>query len=314
MPVTKWWDNSMVKDYFYPSCGAGNIRARCWKPEGVARAVVQIVHGIAEHVERYDDFADYLNSLGYLVVAQDHMGHGKSGDDTLPRGYFHGGWFTAAEDTYRLLRDTMEKFPGIPYILFGHSMGSFLTRTILAKYPDSGITGCIICGTGWMPDAVLSMGKAASNAVCKICGAEKPSNLLQTMMFGSYNKRVEHPRTAFDWLTRDNTIVDAYIADVNCGFIASAGLARDMLTGMQYIQKAENLAKMNRELPVFFIAGGDDPVGNYGAGVRQAAEEFTKAGMQNVSCKLYPLCRHEILNELNKGEVYQDIGNWIQKL
>lgn len=304
----------MIRNDYYTSCGAGNIRVRCWEPDVTPCGVVQIVHGIAEHVERYDVFADYLNTLGYLVVAQDHMGHGKSGDDSLARGYFHGGWFAAADDTYHLLRSTMENYPGVPYILFGHSMGSFLVRTILARYPDSGIDGCIICGTGWMPDAVLSLGKTVSNAVCKLRGAQKPSNLLQTMMFGSYNKRVEHPRTSFDWLTRDNQIVDAYIADPNCGFVASAGLVRDMMTGMQFIQKPKTLSKMNRDLPVLFIAGGDDPVGNYGAGVLRAAEEFEKAWMKQVSSKIYPLCRHEILNELNKAEIYRDISNWIQKL
>ena len=179
-------------------------------------------------------------------------------------------------------------------------------------------TSCLVTlwdpGTGWMPDAVLSLGKTVSNAVCKLRGAQKPSNLLQTMMFGSYNKRVEHPRTSFDWLTRDNQIVDAYIADPNCGFVASAGLVRDMMTGMQFIQKPKTLSKMNRDLPVLFIAGGDDPVGNYGAGVLRAAEEFEKAWMKQVSSKIYPLCRHEILNELNKAEIYRDISNWIQKL
>ena len=304
----------MVKDFYYPSCGAGNIRARCWEPEGIPCGVVQIVHGIAEHAERYDDFAAYLNSQGYLVVAQDHMGHGKSCDGTLAKGFFYGGWHAAADDTYKLLQDTKQKYPNIPYILFGHSMGSFLTRTLLAKYPDSGIAGCIICGTGWMPDAVLVMGRAMGCFVCKLQGEQKPSSLLQGLMFGGYNKRIEHPRTPFDWLTRDNAVVDAYIADPDCGFVASAGLARDMMEGMQYIQKEETLSKMNRDLPVFFIAGGDDPVGNYGAGVLQAAEEFRKVGMNAVSTKLYPLCRHEILNEINKAEVYQDISNWIKQL
>lgn len=304
----------MVRDFYYPSCGSGNIRARCWEPETAPCGIVQLVHGIAEHVERYNDFAEYLNSLGYLVVADDHMGHGKSGGDVHPKGYFYGGWFAAVDDTYQLLKNTKAKYPGIPYVLFGHSMGSFMTRTVLARYPDSGITGCIICGTGWMPDAVLTMGKAMGSMICKLSGEEKPSSLLQSMMFGSYNKRIAHPRTPFDWLTRNNDMVDAYIADPNCGFVASAGLARDMLTGMQYIQKLETLSKMDRELPVLFIAGGEDPVGNYGAGVLRTADEFRKAGMKTVFSKLYPLCRHEILNELNKNEVYQDISNWIQNI
>jgi len=304
----------MIRDFYYPSCGAGNIHARCREPAEAPRGIVQLVHGIAEHVERYDDLAAYLNSIGYLVVAEDHMGHGKSGDETLARGYFYGGWFAAVDDSYRLMQDTMKQYPGVPYILFGHSMGSFIARTILVRYPDSGICGCVICGTGWMPEAVLTMGKAMGNLVGKLVGEEKPSKFLHNVMFGSYNNRVEHKRTVCDWLSRDNKVVDAYLADPNCGFIASAGLARDMLTGIQYIQKADSLTKMNRKTPIYFIAGSDDPVGNYGEGVKQAADAFVNIGMEKVSCKLYPLCRHEIHNELNKDEVYQDIGNWIQNL
>ena len=298
-----------IKDFSFPSSGKGEIHARCWMPENKPVAVVQLVHGIAEHVQRYDDFASFLCEQGYLVVAQDHMGHGKS---TVVKGYFHGGWFSAVKDTYHLLCETRVSHPGIPYFLFGHSMGSFLTRTILAEYPDSGIHGAIICGTGWMPEAVLAAGKGLANTVCKLKGEETPSKLLQSMMFGSYNKRIEHPRTAFDWLTRDKEIVDRYIADPDCGFIPSAGLVRDMLSGMQYNQKPETLAKMNPEIPVLFVAGGDDPVGNYGSGVKQTAEAFRNAGVKNVMSKLYPLCRHEILNEINKKEVYEDIINWMQ--
>lgn len=304
----------MVRDFYYPSCGAGSIRARCWQPEGEPRGIVQIVHGVAEHVERYDDFAVYLNSVGFLVIAQDHMGHGKSCGNALAQGYFHGGWFAAVQDTYRLLCDTMQQYPGIPYILFGHSMGSFIVRTILAKYPDSGISGCVICGTGWMPETVLTMGKIMGSTLAKIFGEDKPSNLLQKMMFGAYNNRVEHPRTPFDWLSRDNAVVDAYAADPSCGFTISASLGRDMMTGMLYNQKPENLSNMSIDLPVLFIAGLDDPVGSYGAGVTKAAEKFKQAGMRNVSTKLYPLCRHEILNEINKEEVYRDISSWINTI
>ena len=150
--------------------------------------------------------------------------------------------------------------------------------------------------------------------ICRTSGEKKPSNLLQKMMFGSYNQRVEHPRTACDWLSRDSKVVDAYEADPLCGFVPSAGLVRDMLGGMIYIQKKENLAKMNKDLPVFFIAGGDDPVGSYGKGVRQAAEEFRKAGMKNVAERIYPLCRHEIHNEINKEEVFEDVTQWLEPL
>lgn len=301
----------VITDQYFPSRGEGQIRARRWEPEDQPIAVVQLVHGIAEHIERYDDFARWLCSCGYLVVAQDHMGHGKS---AVTKGYFSGGWFAAVADTYHLLSETKVKYPDIPYVLFGHSMGSFLTRTILTEYPECGISGAILCGTGWMPEAVLTAVKLVTNAICKLKGEKQPSRFLQLMMFGSYNHRISHPRTEFDWLTRDNKIVDAYIADQNCGFTPAAGLARDMFGGMLHIQKAKMLHKMDVSLPVLFVAGGDDPVGNYGSGVLKTADAFQKVGMRAVSTKIYPLCRHEILNEINKSEVYQDILNWIRHL
>ena len=275
---------------------------------------MQIVHGIAEFVERYDDFADFLNTQGILVVAEDHMGHGKSICEVTPKGCFAGGWHGAVADSYQLLKNTMDEFPNVPFILFGHSMGSFMARTILARYPESGIAGALICGSAWMPDAVIGAGKIVADLVCRIKGAQNPSHLLQKLMFGGYNNKIQNPRTASDWLTCDEKIVDAYEADPLCGFVPSAGLVRDMMTGLQYIQKPENLGGMKKDLPVFFIAGGEDPVGGYGAGVRQAAEEFRKHGMENVDIKIYPQCRHEIHNELNRQEVYDDVANWIKKI
>ena len=302
----------MRTDFWYDSKGAGKIHGCRWAPEGEIRGVVQILHGIAEFVERYDDFAEFLNSHGFLVVAEDHMGHGQSINGEGIQGYFHGGWFTAIEDSMQLMADTMAEFPGVPYILFGHSMGSFMARTILCKYTDSGLTGAVICGTGWQPAFALPALIKVIDGICKK-DETKPNEMLQKMVFGSYNKRVEHPRTPFDWLTRDAKIVDAYIAHPLCGFTASAGLLREMMKGILFIEQKENLQNMNKTLPVFFIAGGDDPVGPYGKGVYTAAEEFKKAGMEDVSVRIYPMGRHEILNEINRKDVYEDVLRWIEK-
>lgn len=302
----------MRTDFYYDSCGEGKIHGCRWTPEGEIRGVVQIIHGIAEFVERYDDFANYLNGQGILVVAEDHMGHGAS-METGTRGYFEGGWNAAVDDSYHLLRATVEEFPGVPYVLFGHSMGSFMARTIMIRYPDSGIRAAVICGTGWMPQAVVEAGRAAARLVCKAVGEKNPSEKLNGMIFGAYNKKVEHPRTAYDWLSRDKTQVDAYIAHPKCGFTASCGLLRDMLGGIAMIQKQENLNKMQKDLPVLFVAGGDDPVGNYGSGVKQVGEVFKKTGMTDVKVKLFPLGRHEILNEINRQEVYSFVAGWIDK-
>ena len=301
----------MRESFTIPSNGIGQLHCCRWMPEGEPKAVLQIVHGIAEYIVRYDGFAGFLNGLGYVVVAEDHMGHGQTVGAEGTQGYFEGGWFTAVSDSYALLRKTKAEYPQIPYVLFGHSMGSFMARTILEVYPDSGIAAAVICGTGWQPRAILPGAIGICQLACKKVGEKNTSDTLQNMVFGGYNKRVEHPRTEFDWLTRDAKEVDAYIAHPSCGFTASTGLLRDLLTGIRFIEQKQNLAKMNKDLPVLFIAGGDDPVGNYGKGVTRAAEEFRKAGMKHVACRLFPLGRHEILNEINRREVYDFTAKWL---
>lgn len=295
----------------FDSAGTGKIAAVIWKPDAAPVGVVQIIHGIAEHSQRYEDFAHYLNSLGYLVVAQDHMGHGLSVELGSTKGYFYGGWWAAIDDVCTLLRITKEEFPDIPYILFGHSMGSFMARTILVKYPDLPINGCVICGTGWQQGAVLGAGLLLARAICLFSDPSESSALLQNLAFGSYNKRISQIRTPYDWLTRDHAVVDAYVEDSMCGFTASAGLMRDMFSGISYIQKQSNLIRMKKDLPVMFIAGDADPVGNYGKGVLKTVKAFKSVGMQCVVDKIYPDGRHEILNELNKHEVYEDVSLWI---
>ena len=304
----------MRTDHNYPSCGAGQIHYSKWTPEQKPRGVVQLVHGIAEHIQRYDRFARYLNALGFVVVGEDHMGHGDSLGEEGVRGYFQGGWFAGVEDTYHLLELTKEEYPELPYVLFGHSMGSFMVRTILAKYPESGVSAAIICGTGWQPSFALPVLIKVVEGICKKTGEEKPNQKLHDLVFGGYNKRIENARTPQDWLTRDEGIVDQYVDDPMCGFVASCGLLRDMMMGIRYVQTPDNLSNMKKYLPVLFIAGEEDPVGPYGKGVEKAAKAFRSSGMVNVTVKLYPECRHEILNELNYEEVFEDIHQWLDKV
>ena len=311
----KSWNEGIImrNDFTYASCGAGLIHGLRWEPAGKPVAILQIIHGVAEYAARYDEFASFLASKGFLVVAADHMGHGGSLGENGVKGHFEGGWFNTVADAYQLLQNTRAAYPDVPYILLGHSMGSFMARTILAKYPDSGIAAAIISGTAWMSGAVISAGLAAAAVVAKCQDPDQPSKLLNDMMFGSYNNKIEHKRTTHDWLTRDQKIVDAYVADPLCGFSMTPGLAKDMMTGLKYIQTAKHLQQMDKDLPVLFIAGSDDPVGNYGKGVQQAVQAFRQAGMGNVKLRLYPMCRHEVLNELNREEVYANILNWLKK-
>ena len=301
----------MQTDFYFPSCGGGMIHGCRWEPEGKPRAVLQIVHGVAEHIQRYNRFAEFMASCGFLVVAQDHMGHGGSiGDEGVP-GYFQGGWFKAVADVHRLVTYTRMEEPDVPYVLLGHSMGSFLVRSLLIKYPNCGISGAILSGTAWVHRGVLNSGIATAMLVGKRQGFNRPNPMLTQMIFGGNNRKVEHQRTISDWLTRDARVVDEYISDPLCGFPLTAGLTRDILTGMKFNQEPEHTVKMDKRLPILFISGHDDPVGNYGQGVKQTVKAFTQAGMENVSMRLYPLCRHEVLNEINREEVYQDILQWL---
>lgn len=301
-----------MKEFYIPSKGKGNLRCCLWEPEGEVRAVVQIVHGIGEHMPRYQNVAEVLNAQGYLVVGEDHMGHGGSVSDDTLQGYFYGGWETAVDDTYSLLCKTKAKYPGKPYFLYGHSMGSFMTRTLLYRYPDAGLSGALISGTGWQAAPVLAAGLTVCRIEAALHGDTYVSKTVKQLMFGSYTKGYENPRTSLDWLTRDEKIVDAYIADPLSGFDATVGLSMAMLQGMKMNEKPANLAKMPKDLPVFIFSGDDDPVGTNGKGVKQTYDAFRKAGMKNVSLKLYPKGRHEMHNELNKEEVFSDILEFLE--
>lgn len=301
-----------MKEFEFLSKGAGMIHAYRWEPEGKPIAIVQLVHGIAEHMLRYDDFARFLNSKGVLVIAEDHMGHGKSHGSGADL-YFTGGWTAAVEDTYTLQRTVREEFPDLPFFLFGHSMGSFMARTMLYRYPDADLRGAIICGTAWQPAPVLTAGRALCALEAKRLGDKGHSKLMTNLMFGAYNKQFGQPRTPNDWICSNPGVVDRYTADPLCGGEATVGLSRDMLSGIAMNQKNSNLGAMPKELPVLLIAGKSDPVGNMGKGVEKTYRKFLKAGMRNVKLKLYD-GRHEILNEDNHAEVYADIWEFMRNL
>ena len=294
------------------SAGGGTLHCVIWKPEGQPKAVVQLVHGIAEHVGRYADFAAYLTGQGYLVTAEDHMGHGGSISDAAPRGCFVGGWSAAVEDVHRLMERVRSEYPGVPYVLMGHSMGSFLVRTFLYTYPDAGLKAAILSGTGWQNGAVLWAGQRMCAAEVKKVGERNPSMKLQKLMFGSYTKRFGPDASPVAWISSIPEEVRRYEEDPLCGFVPASGLCRDMLEGIGRNQKKENLAAMPKELPVLFVSGEEDPVGGYGKGVKAACAAFRSAGMKDVTLKLYPGGRHEMLHETNREQVCEDLRAWIE--
>lgn len=300
--------------YFDSSTGKNRIHARQCTPDGEPRAVVQIAHGIAEHIERYDDFARFLAENGFVVVGNDHLGHGKSASTPDELGFFaeSDGWNYVVKDIGRLHELTQAQYPGLPYIFFGHSMGSFLTRTYIIKHPNDPDL-VILSGTGHQIKPLVYSGYAAASAVVKAKGPRADGRFLNDLAFGTYNKKVPFPMTEFDWLSQDYEMVRKYINDPLCGFVAKASLYRDLMSGVKFVTDPKNIDAMNKETPVYFMSGDKDPVGDYGKGVERAYKAFCKAGLKDVFMRLYPEGRHEILNELNRQQVYQDVLDWINQ-
>ena len=298
----------------FPSCdGEHQIYARRWLPQtGQIRGVVQIVHGVAEYIERYDAAARFLAEQGFVVVGNDHLGHGRTASGAEEYGFFceHNGWHTVAGDVRRLRVLMGDAYPGLPYFMLGHSMGSFLTRTYLIDWPGT-VTGAILLGTGQESPLMVSAGRHVANVVGKTAGARARSKLIEHFSFGAYNKQFAPVRTRADWISRDEAVVDAYIADPLCQFLPTAGMFRDMMEGLQYIANKTNLKKMNPATPILFVSGDRDPVGQNGEGVKKVAGFFEMAGTQDLTVKLYPDGRHEMLNEINRDQVLADILSWL---
>ena len=298
--------------YFNSSTGKNKIHARMCVPDAEPRAIVQIIHGIAEYIDRYDEFMSFLADNGIIAVGTDHLGHGKSIESEEQTGFFayDNGWDYVVRDEEVLRLAMHENYPELPIIVFGHSMGSFMARTLLIRYPDA-FNAAIISGTGNQGAALVNGGLFMGNLVTGLKGAHHYSKFLNNLAFGSYNKIYENPKTEYDWLSRDEANVQKYIDDPLCGFIPSCSLFRDMMTGVKFITNKKNLTAMNKNMPVYFMSGDMDPVGECGKGVQKAYNNFLEAGMKDVSIKLYPGGRHEMLNEINKDEVYTDILAWL---
>ena len=298
--------------YFNSSTGKNKIHARMCVPDAEPRAIVQIIHGIAEYIDRYDEFMSFLADNGIIAVGTDHLGHGKSIESEEQTGFFayDNGWDYVVRDEEVLRLAMHENYPELPIIVFGHSMGSFMARTLLIRYPDA-FNAAIISGTGNQSAALVNGGLFMGNLVTGLKGAHHYSKFLNNLAFGSYNKIYDNPKTEYDWLSRDEANVQKYIDDPLCGFIPSCSLFRDMMTGVKFITNKKNLTAMNKNMPVYFMSGDMDPVGECGKGVQKAYNNFLEAGMKDVSIKLYPGGRHEMLNEINKDEVYTDILAWL---
>jgi len=285
-----------------------------WTPNDFhsIKGVVQIVHGLAEHAIRYERFAKALIKEGYAVYASDNRGHGKTAGSEDQLGYFEDGnyWEKTIQDLIQLNQSIQEKHAGLPCFLFGHSGGSLLLRKLVTSY-HSNIKGMVLSGTGGDPGALGRVGLTIAKGMALVSGRKKRSKTLDKMSFGQFNDAFKPNRTAFDWLSRDEAEVDKYINDPYCGQLSTTGLWIDLVTGVLDINSVSVFKATPNELPIYLVAGDQDPVGDKGKGVTEVFEKYKQHGQKDVQIKLYLQARHEILNETNRAEVSSDIIQWL---
>ena len=284
-----------------------------WLPGNMlkAKAVVQIAHGMAETGARYERFAKALTEAGYIVYANDHRGHGRTAKNLTIVGYMgKDGFNWAVKDLHQLTQLIKEENAGLPIFLLGHSMGSFLTQQYIYRY-GSGLKGALLSGTSGNKGFILNIGIVLAKLTMIFKGAERASPLLNAMSFGSYNDQFKPNRTQFDWLSRDNAEVDKYVSDPFCGTLFSAGFFYDLFRGLKDIHRIQNQQKIPKNLPLYLFSGSMDPVGNYTKSVVQLIQTYQILKLSDVVYKFYSGGRHEMLNEINRDEVTQNIIGWL---
>lgn len=299
--------------------GKTPIKACLWMPrkgsDTSPRGIIQIVHGMAEHIERYDDFASHLARQGYVVCGHDHIGHGKSVDDPASWGCLpaQGGKETLIEDMHELRRTVAARFSRqTPYVLLGHSMGSFIVRCYLARYGE-GVAAVVLSGTGQQSALLSRFGNVMARRTASSKGQDHKSQFLHNLGAGAFAKKMESPRTEFDWISTDEEVVDAYVADEACGVMFSAGGYATLTDLTGEMVKTSCVESVPKSIPILFVSGALDVVSENGKGVLKAAEMFRRAGVRDVDVKLFEGMRHEILNERGKDEVYAYILQWIEE-
>lgn len=284
-----------------------------WLPEGPPRAIVQIVHGVAEHAGRYARFAEALTAAGYAVYAEDHRGHGRTARDG-ELGHFgdHDGFNAIVGDLRTVTEFAQAEHPGVPVVLYGHSLGSFLARAYAVDHAQD-LAGLILSATGGNPPPVALPALALSVAQARILGKRRPSGLLDKIYNNQVNSAFKPTRTAFDWLSRDEAEVDKYLADPLCGGVLSAVSYGDLVRGWRSVNRPEAFRAIPADLPVLVISGSRCQVGEDGKGPREVTQRLREAGVSDVTLTLYPDARHEILNETNRDEVTADVIAWLDE-
>ncbi len=291
------------------------VHVKQWQVRGEKpRAILQLSHGMAEHIERYDPFAQYLVEKGIYVFGNDHRGHGQTGKSAGRMGFLakQDGFERIVDDLYTITLHIQKEYPETPVFLLGHSMGSFVARRYIQKYADA-IQGVIISGTAYSPGVAGKMGKMLALMEERRSGPTAPSPLMNRLVFGANNKSFHNPITAFDWLCSNSEVVENYIDDPLCGFICSSRFFYDLLTGLEMIHDPNLIQTIPKDLPMLIFSGDMDPIGNNGKGIQKVVQQYKKNGLNNIEYKLFTNGRHEMLNEVNKDEVYTFVFDWIQK-
>lgn len=301
--------------FAFPSAtGKHTLHGIAWIPDGPVRAIMQISHGMVEYIERYQPLAEYLTEKGILVVGHDHVGHGQSVSGPDEWGHFSvkNGGRTLVEDLHTLTLKLRRQVPGIPLFLMGHSMGSFVARRYMMTYGRD-IDGAIVMGTGNQPTYQLLAGQMLTALLTRLYGEGYRSPLMARLLFSRSNRRIPQPRTENDWLTKDTGIVDRYRCDPACSFRFTLNGYANLFALIRYVKKPAHIAAIPRDLPVILLSGEDDPVGDYGRAVQQVYESLKKRGLTDLTIKLYPEDRHELINETDRETVFKDIGNWLEQ-
>lgn len=304
-----------MEDIFYPSHDKETtIHACIWRPDGEIKGVVQIIHGMTEYAERYTPFAKFLNARGYLVCAEDHLGHGKSVKDQNGLGYFNKQRDTqiVLDDIRALQLAVKKQTEGKPYFVLGHSMGSFFCRKYISLYGKD-LDGAVIMGTGFKSAFTLEFALAFVRLNALFCGWRHRSKLIKKLAFGSYNKRFKPAKTENDWLSKDADNVTVYNADPLCGFSFTNNGYNILFNIIRQACSHKTIESVPKDLPVYFVAGADDPVGDYGKGVKKAKKKFDEAEIKDVSITLYEGARHEILNDFCKEKVMEDVLAFLER-
>ncbi len=312
----------MMKSFMIKMDDGYELNVNRWQPdtEEEIKGVLQLHHGLAEHSLRYDRFGSVLAENGWVLNAYDMRGHGRSAENAEKNGTgIFGkladkkGFDRAVLDLKAVTENLKKDFPGKKTILMGHSFGSFVSQGFIEEF-GSLIDACILCGTAGPRRALIGVGSFFTHLITFFTGKNKIVPILDKLAFGNYNAKIENPRTKFDWLSANELNVDMYKMDNWCGFPLTASFFCSMLEGLNKIHKAKNIKKIPTELPVFFIWGSDDPVGSYGASIKDLIKIYQSNGMKIIDFKEYPGNRHEILNENDKETVEKDILEWIGKL